>query len=178
MTNTPRILLTAFFLAAGLVGVLTTPAPAQGWLSQGITLEQSQRVADTLDDGVAACLQVPITYQPDCVGQVFRDAARQLANNADYWEAEVALTRVSRNAAMLVRSMKDEDADRLRHDGNRLRAVTSPAGGVQYLGDLVTEAAGTVRSLSAYEVRLFAPIAEALNDIASRLSTGRDGSAS
>ena len=159
-----------FAVLFGAAVIHAAPLAGEGGLSRGIDIEQSQKVAIALEQGVAACLDVPLAYRPDCTGYAFRQATRQIDNNADYWEADVALTRVVRKTERLVLSMKDNSAERLRHDGFRLRAVTSPVGAMAFVRETVVEAAGQMETLSPYEKRLFAPIFAALDRVARQLS--------
>lgn len=159
-----------FALLFGAVVLHGAPLAGQGWLSRGIEIEQSQKVADTLERGVSACFALPLAYRPDCTGYAFRDAAKQIGNNADYWEADVALTRVVRKTERMVQSMKDDQAERVRHDGYRLRAVTSPTGAMAFVRQTVQDATAQMETLSPHEKRLFAPIFLALEAVSRQLA--------
>lgn len=163
----------------GLLSILTVaaalsaaPVASQGEISRGIDIVQSQRVASALETGVAACFALPEAYLADCVGKAFRQAVRQIGNNADYWEAEVALTRVSRNTERMVLALKDESADRLRHEGNRLRAVTQIAGAMAFVRQSVEDAATDMARLSQREQQMFEPISDVLASVSRRLAGG------
>jgi hypothetical protein len=159
-----------FTVLLGAAIIQAAPLAGEGWFSRGLDIEQSQKGAIELEQGVSACLDVPLAYRPDCTGYAFRKATRQLENNADYWEADVVLTRVVRKTERLVQAMKDDKAERLRHDGFRLRAVTSPVGAMAFVRETVVEAAGQMETLSPYEKRLFAPIFAALKTASRRLA--------
>lgn len=132
----------------------------------GLDPVQSARIAQDLGDDLRDCGAVAPIYGPDCLRAAARAAARKLANNAAYWEVEVALTRINRRLDQWVRAAADEAADRLSHDGTRLRAVrpgTLPEGRA-YMRALLDDAVANLRGASPGERPFFEPIAQVLVD--------------
>lgn len=158
MTGRMRLVLAAVAcLSAG-------PAVAQGRDWSGLDAAQTNRVAEELRGDLVGCGGVPAPYAHDCLREAARQAARRLANNAAYWEVEVALSRVSRRLDDWVRSVEDPDAARLSHGGIRLRPVIAAA--LPELDALTTalidRARANILDAAPQELPFFQPIAEAL----------------
>ncbi|MBU2944196.1 hypothetical protein Q4525_12260 [Shimia thalassica] len=100
------------------------PALSQGADGAGLSPSQTARVVSILDTGFTSCASAAPVYRLDCFSQVYRNGSKLLANNASYWEAEVALTRVGRNLYTFVRANTDAKAGRIRLEGFRLKAVS------------------------------------------------------
>jgi hypothetical protein len=112
-----------------LAAALALVAP--GVQAQGdagaLNASTTNRVVGTIADVFAACTRVPQTYLPDCVGKALQSGASKISNNPAYWEAHVALTRLSRGLESAVRANRDDNAGRERAAGHRLNAVVPGA---------------------------------------------------
>ncbi|MEQ9695082.1 hypothetical protein [Shimia sp. SDUM112013] len=138
------------------------PALAQGADGSGLSHDQTNRVVTILDTGFRTCLKVEPVYRIDCFSQVYRNGSKLLANNASYWEAEVALTRVGRNLYSFQRANTDSSKGRVRTDGYRLKAVTPasmPEAEALYATN-VSRAEELLRSGNKAEQTFFGPIAD------------------
>ncbi|WP_299351841.1 hypothetical protein [uncultured Shimia sp.] len=159
MVKTRNVLSGAVFAALAAFGGAGNAQDGDG---MGLSDTQTNRVLSQMAPGLETCAGVEIAYRPDCFQQVYRSGARLLSNNAGYWEAEVALTRVGRNLYNFVRANGDSSADRIREGGFRLKAVTAsslPEAGALYR-DNAAKAEDILRSGSAAETKYFEPIAE------------------
>jgi hypothetical protein len=154
-----------FFLAAI---ALTFAVPTIGYTDEGrdagLSMTQSTRVASELATELDGCAPLDKIFLADCVRQALRRAARQLSNNAAYWEAEVALARVARNLDLLVRANSDPDVSRIRANGNRYRAMLPEKVGpiTEVMRSALAQAESLIRQGSPGEIKHFAPIADAI----------------
>ena len=89
----------------------------------GLSVAQTNRTVVGLERSLAICAEVTPAYQMDCHAQSFRNAVVRLRNNPAYWEAEVAIHRISRNLRLFARHHSDPDAGRLKKASMRMRAV-------------------------------------------------------
>ncbi|MEM6305225.1 MAG: hypothetical protein AAF744_10915 [Pseudomonadota bacterium] len=100
--------------------VPATPAPyVQPVLGQAVT----NQVLVRLQQGEAACAQLGIEYQADCLRQVFRAANNEIRRRPDYRAASQELRTLDRQLDSLVESNIDRAAPVLRVQGRRVRAV-------------------------------------------------------
>lgn len=138
------------------------PAVSQGSDGAGLSPSQTARVVSILDTGFSSCLKAPPVNRMDCFSQVYRNASKLLANNASYWEAEVALTRVGRNLYTFVRANTDSKAGRIRHEGFRMKAVVETAmpEAEKLYETNVARAVVLLRSGAEAEQAYFGPIAD------------------
>lgn len=152
-------------LAFGIVFMcLGTSGLAEGPEGGSLSLAQTARVTDAITSVFDACAEIEEVYQPDCTARALQRGAAKVANNPDFWEAHVTLTRVSRSLDALVRENADPDAWRKKTKGYRLRAVLESA--LPELRALVTQifarANDDLQRVSAAENRAFAPLRELL----------------
>jgi hypothetical protein len=147
------------------VALLSAPAPvsAQGRDSV-FDAATTARVIDSVASVFAGCRDIPDVYRPDCLGKALQSGASKISNNPAYWEAYVALTRLSRGLTEAVRENRDDRADRLRAGGVRLDAV-NPAALPALAAETraaIARASEDLQRLSASEVEAFAPLRELL----------------
>lgn len=137
-------------------------AQAQDSGGIGLTNSQTFQVVGILREGFETCAKVPSRYQVDCFQQTYRSGAKVLSHNAGYWEAEVALTRVSRNLYQFVRANTDTSAGRLREGGFRMKAVTEEMmpQARKVFRQNVARAELLLRDVSPGEAVFFQPIAD------------------
>lgn len=130
----------------------------------GFSEHQTKRAVDVFEAGAAKCAPLEPVYRVDCLRQTYSQTVRVVANASVYWEAEVALTRVNRGLYAFVREHLDQDAERLRVNGGRIKAVTPGSVTVaqQLYLDGVDRAVAAMRGASSVEVRYFEPIARAI----------------
>lgn len=150
----------ALVLTILLAVALTGEARAQGAGQGGVNPSQTAKVVTTLEDMFAACREITMPYRPDCLSRALQRAAGKISNNPGYWEAHVALTRASRSLTRLVRDNEDPDADWIRVEGYRLKAVREQVlPGLRAAGEeIMARAERDMENLSAYEREAFAPI--------------------
>lgn len=135
---------------------------AQGAEGLGLSPSQTARVVGVMDEGFQSCVTAPVLYQSDCFSQVYRSGSKILGSNAGYWEAEVALTRVSRNTTAFVRANTDKSAGRIRVGAFKVKAIQADAlneAKMSYAQD-ATRAAKLLTSGSATESKYFKPISD------------------
>jgi hypothetical protein len=156
-----------YWAGAALSAVLLVWGPGQvsaqgrdGAFDQTTT----NRVISSVAKVFEGCAGADTVYLPDCLGKALQSGASKISNNPAYWEAHVALTRLSRGLSRSVRANRDEEASRLRAGGVRLDAVLPTA-----LPALAAEtevalsaAIEDLQHLSASEVTAFAPLRELL----------------
>src|SRR6056297_4090040 len=107
-----------------VLALLLTPAPASAQGREGMfDAATTNRVIDTVASVFAGCRDIPDVYRPDCLGKALQSGAAKISNNPAYWEAYVALSRLSRYLTQAVRENRDDDMGRLRAGGTRLDAV-------------------------------------------------------
>lgn len=152
-------------VALCLTGLLTLPTPG---LTQGrdgaFDAATTNRVIESVASIFQGCEGVEAIYLPDCVGKALQRGASKISNNPAYWEAHVALTRLSRGLTRSVRANRDEDANRLRAGGVRLDAVLAselPALSAE-TERAIGRAIEDLERLSASEVEAFAPLRDLL----------------
>lgn len=159
---------TALIWAATLAAALGpfSALNAQEGDGMGLSEGQTNRVVQLLESGFDTCSKVEVLYRADCFQQVYRSGAKVLSNNAGYWEAEVALTRVGRNLYSFVRANTDSSADRIRSGGFRLKAITQESlpQAVDIYRKNVALAGQVLRSGSPAEQKYFEPIADLVDE--------------
>ncbi len=147
------------------VALLVAPAPASAQGREGMfDAATTNRVIDTVASVFAGCRDIPDVYRPDCLGKALQNGARKISNNPAYWEAYVALTRLSRGLTRSVRENRDDELGRLRAAGMRLDAVRPevlPALAAETRA-AIARANEDLQRLSASEVTAFAPLRELL----------------
>ncbi|WP_353339115.1 hypothetical protein [Pelagimonas sp. KU-00592-HH] len=156
----------------GLIGIVclvvlclgSVAARAQDSGGVGLSQSQTLKVVSILKEGFETCSKVAPAYKVDCFQQSYRAGAKVLSHNAGYWEAEVALTRVSRNLYQFVRANTDTSVGRLREGGFRMKAVTQEAmpQARKVFRQNVARAETLLRDVSPSEAKYFAPIADVI----------------
>jgi hypothetical protein len=139
-------------------------ARAQDGGGVGLSQTQTAKVVSILEEGFETCSKVVAEYKVDCLQQSYRAGAKVLSHNAGYWEAEVALPRVSRILYQFVRANTDTSAGRLREGGFRMKAVTQEAmpQARKVFRQNVARAETLLRDVSPSEAKYFTPIADVI----------------
>lgn len=152
-----RAAVTALLLSAA-------PAGAQGYDGAGLAPAQTERLLGALREGLQLCARAEPIFRTDCLSGAFRTAARKVGNNAAYWEADVALTRISRRLAALQRAAPDPAGRRVRLEGERLSAIDPRAlpEASAMLRAQIARARDDLARASAAEAAHFAPISDLL----------------
>ncbi|MEP5009975.1 hypothetical protein, partial [Roseobacter sp.] len=133
---------------------------------------QVQRAVKIFSEGARACDAAPKVYRVDCYQVVFGKTARIFGKASAYWEAEVALTRVSRSLFTFVRGHTDKNLGKEKINGSRIKAVTEaslPEAQTLYVA-AVDKAAGVLRGGTAVENRYFEPMADAVEAVRDKLN--------
>lgn len=128
---------------------------------------QVQRAVSIFEEGAKNCKKAPEVYQVDCFQQIFGKTSRIFSKASAYWEAEVALMRVSRNLYSFVRSNTDPELDRKKINSARIKPVTGSSlieAQLLFVSS-VDKATAALRGGSAYEQRYFEPIANAVEGV-------------
>lgn len=151
--------------AVCLTGLLMMPVQGAAQGRDGaFDAATTNRVIESVAVVFQGCEGVDPVYLPDCVGKALQSGASKISNNPAYWEAHVALTRLSRGLTRSVRANRDQDASRLRAGGVRLDAVLAselPALSAETEG-AIGRAIDDLDRLSASEVEAFAPLRDLL----------------
>lgn len=151
--------------ACSLILALPPQAHAQG-RDGSFDEATTRRVIDTVSAVFEACIGIEPVYLPDCLGKGLQSGAAKISNNPAYWEAYVAMTRLSRGLNRTVRANRDESASRLRAGGVRLDAVKPEALAAlaAETKDALERAKVDLQRLSANEVEAFKPLRELLDN--------------
>jgi len=127
----------------------------------GFSDSQTERAVSTLKTGLDGCMEAPPQFRVDCFQQAYVGTVRVIANASAYWEAEVAMTRISRALYGFIRANTDKSLGKERYHF-RVRAVTEAAmpEAQAIYAQSVDQAVAIMRGGSASEVKYFAPLAE------------------
>ncbi|PSL18153.1 hypothetical protein [Shimia abyssi] len=131
---------------------------------QGLSKVQIDRAVQSFDSGAQVCANADAVYRLDCFQQVFSRTARVFGRASAYWEADVALTRVSRNLFSFVRANTHEALGRQKMNGSRVKPITEasvPEATALYRTN-VDRAAADLVSGSKYEADFFRPISDVI----------------
>lgn len=155
-----------FGVVMGL-GLAVWAVPGMAEDDSSLSEVQVQRAVSVFEDGAANCRKAPMNYRVDCFQQVFGKTSRIFNKASAYWEAEVALTRVSRNLFSFVRANTDKSLGREKINGARIKPVTEaslPKAKQLYVAS-VDKAVAVLRGGNAYENRYFEPMAVAVEGV-------------
>lgn len=146
-------------LGLGLAGIAAQAE--QG--DMGFSDSQTERAVSTLRAGLDGCMEAPPVFRVDCFQQAYVGTVRVIANASAYWEAEVAMTRISRNLYSFVRANTDRSLGKERYYF-RVRGISEsalPEAQALY-AQSVDQAVAILRGGNSSEVRYFKPLADAV----------------
>lgn len=147
-----------------ILAIASASSPAlaeQG--DMGFSNSQTDRTLSTLQAGLDGCMEAPPVFRVDCFQQAYVGTIRVISNASAYWEAEVAMTRISRNLYSFIRANTDKDLGKERYYF-RVRAITEaalPEAQALY-AQSVDQAVAVMRGGNTSEVKYFKPLADAV----------------
>ncbi|MCP4820688.1 MAG: hypothetical protein GY883_15970 [Shimia sp.] len=148
-----------FGVVLAMCGAAGVAVAEQG--DMGFSSSQTERAVSTLKTGLDGCMEAPPIYRVDCFQQAYVGTVRVIANASAYWEAEVAMTRISRNLYSFIRANTDKSLGKERYNF-RVRAISEaalPEAQALY-AQSVDQAVAIMRGGNASEMKYFQPLAE------------------
>lgn len=151
---------------AAMLASASSPAYAEGPADRGLNDSKTRQVVHLLEEDFAACSDVALSYLPDCYRRAFGNASALLTDNAAYWEAEIALSGLSRSFGSFVRAHENPDQPRIGGFGSRLRGVRADdmVRAMTLVKQEIGAAEADLRRGTPAEIRYFAPIADLLGE--------------